>query len=71
MSDRRSEDATVDSLEQPMRLVHLSDEFETILTGTGTTPDQIKEAIEELRALRRRIHDIDRYLAKGSNPDRR
>jgi hypothetical protein len=49
--------------EERKRLVELSEEFEPILSDQNATPDQIQETIEELRAIRMRIHEIDQRLA--------
>ncbi|MGB3713726.1 MAG: hypothetical protein WA996_04780 [Candidatus Promineifilaceae bacterium] len=53
------------------RLVGLADIFEPLLTDPGPTSNQIQDAIEELRAIRMRIHEIDRRPADKRTTDYR
>ena len=51
------------------RLAELASEFEPLIPDTDASPDQIQDAIEELRAIRMRIHEIDRDIRELESLD--
>jgi hypothetical protein len=52
-----------DLVHERQRLVAITEEYEPMLSESSVSSDLIQEAIEELRAIRMRIHAIDRQLA--------
>jgi hypothetical protein len=62
MAEEINLDSIIQLEQERMRLVEWSKEYQPLLSQTDTTPDQIQDAIEELRAIRMRIHEIDRRL---------